>query len=106
MQFCDYLPKLATLHLDLDPKRVFAIPSRLRNGKASAMSMIPNKILKSAKHIISESLTDIFNASLEFNTFPDDLKVAGVTPIFKIGKETTYRTIDQFQLYVLLHGSF
>ena len=67
--------------------------------------MIPNKILKSAKHIISESLTDIFNASLESNTFPDDLEVAGVTPIVKNGEETTYKTIDQFQFCVLLHGS-
>ena len=67
--------------------------------------MIPNKILRNAKHIISESPTDIFNASLESNTFPDDLKVAGVIPIFKNGKETTFRTIDQFQCHVPLHRS-
>ena len=47
--------------------------------------MIPNKILKSTKHIISEFLTDIFNASLESNTFPDDLKLAEVIPIFENG---------------------
>ena len=69
------------------------------------MSMIPNKILKSAKHIISESLTDTSNAALESNIFPDDLKVAAVIPIFKNGEEMTYRSIDQFQFYVLLHGS-
>ena len=83
--------KLTNLRQDLDSRKFiqkafFAILSKLKNGKASGMSMIPNKILKSAKHIISESLTDIFNASLEFNTFPDDLKVAGETPIFKNGE--------------------
>ena len=61
------------------------------------MSMIPNKIVKSAKHVISESLTDIFNVSLGSNTFPDDLKVAGVIPIFKNGERNDlldYRPIS------------
>ena len=99
---CDYLSKTGKFtsrfrFKKIHPKSVFAILSKLKNGKASGMSMIPNKILKSAKHIISESLTDIFNASLEFNTFPDDLKVAGVTPIFKNGERNdlqNYRPIS------------
>ena len=102
MQSCDYLSKTGKFtsrfrFKKIHPKSVFAILSKLKNGKASGMSMIPNKILKSAKHIISESLTDIFNASLESNTFPDDLKVAGVTPIFKNGERNdlqNYRPIS------------
>ena len=89
MQSCGYLSKTGKFtsrfrFKKIHPKSIFAILSKLKNGKASGM--IPNKILKSAKHIISESLTDIFNVSLESNTFPDDLKVAGVTPIFKNGE--------------------
>ena len=102
MQSCDYLSKTCKFtskfrFKKIHPKSVFAILSKLKNGKASGMSMIPNKILKSAKHIISESLTDIFNASLESNIFPDDLKVAGVTPIFKNGERNdvqNYRPIS------------
>ena len=102
MQSCDYLSKTGkftsrlrfkNIHL----KSVFAILSKLKNGKASGMSMIPDKILKSAKDIISESLTDIVNASLESNTFPDDLKVAGVIPIFKNGERNdlqNYRPVS------------
>ena len=59
--------------------------------------MVLNKILKSAKHMMSESLTDIFIASLESNTFPDDLKVAGVIPIFRNGERNdlqNYRPIS------------
>ena len=75
MQSCDYLSKTGKftsrfrfkkIHL----KSVFAILSKLKNGKASGMSMIPDKILKSAKDIISESLTDIFNASLDLSRSP------------------------------------
>ena len=91
MQSCDYLSKTGKFtsgfrFKKIHPKSVFAILSKPKNDKASGMSMIPNKIVKSAKHLISESLTDIFNASLESNTFPDDLKVAGVIPIFKNGE--------------------
>ena len=102
MQSCDYLSKTGKFtsgfrFKKIHPKSVFAILSKLKNGKANGMSMIPNKILKSAKDIISESLTDIFNASLESNTFPDDLKVAKVTPIFGNGERNdlqNYRPIS------------
>ena len=57
--------------------------------------MIPN--LKSSKNINSESLADIFNASLKSSIFPDDLKIARVAPIFKEGDRddmTNYRPIS------------
>ena len=45
--------------------------------------MIPNKILKFFKNVISQSLADIFNTSIQSGIFPDGFKMAGVTPIFK-----------------------
>ena len=45
--------------------------------------MTPNQILKGSKNTISQSLADIFNASLMSSIFPDDLKIARVAPIFK-----------------------
>ena len=102
MQSCDYLSRTGKFisrfrFKKIHPKSVFAILSKHKNDKASRMSMIPNKILKSAKYIISESLTDIFNTSLESNTFPDDLKEAGMIPIFKNGERNdlqNYRPIS------------
>ena len=47
--------------------------------------MIPNQIIKNSRNIISQSLADIFNASLQSSIFPDDLKLARVAPIFKEG---------------------
>ena len=81
----------------IQPKQVFDILSKLKNGKAMGQNMIPNQILKSSKNIISQSLADIFNASLKSSIFPDDLKIAKVAPIFKEGDRdnmTNYRPIS------------
>ena len=51
-----------------------------------AFQQIRNKVKYGIRKLRSESLTDIFNASLESNTFLDDLKIAGVTTIFKDGE--------------------
>ena len=59
--------------------------------------MIPNKMLKISAHVISSSLTDIFNCCISMNICPDDLKVAKVLPIFKAGTKDdpgNYRPIS------------
>ena len=55
-------------------------------AKATDHDNIPNKILKIAAPVISISLADLFNLSITTNTFPDDLKVAKVFPLFKSGE--------------------
>ena len=68
-----------------------------RNGKATGLNTIPNKILKCSKNVISQSLADIFNASIQSGIFPDDFKIARVTPIFKEGEKgdvSNYRPIS------------
>ena len=45
-----------------------------------------NSVLKVVKDIIAPSLTNLFNASIKVKIFPDDFKIARVTPIFKNGK--------------------
>ena len=46
---------------------------------------MPNRILKQSKDIITPALTEMFNIFIQFNIFPDDLKLARVPPIFKDG---------------------
>ena len=61
------------------------------------MHLIPDRILKNVKDILTPSITDIFNASLKSKTFPDDFKIARVTPISKRGDTEdlgNYRTIS------------
>ena len=57
----------------------------LSSNKASLIEDIPIKILKNSIHIYSEKLTNIFNECLINGKFPDTLKSADVTPIFKKG---------------------
>ena len=40
-------------------------------------------LIKDVADLISQSLTMIFNSSLRKSVFPDNWKVAKVTPIFK-----------------------
>ena len=60
-------------------------------------SMHPNKILKSVKEIIANSLSDVFNASIQTKIFPNDFKIARVTPIFKGGEA---EDIGKLQAYL------
>ena len=70
----------------LKPTEIYTILGRLKNGKATGMHLISNSVLKAIKDIIAPSLTDLFNASIKAKIFPDDFKVARVTPIFKNGE--------------------
>ena len=70
----------------LKPVDVYKVFSKWKNGKAAAMHLIPKRILKNVKDILTPSLTDIFNASIKSKTFPNDFKIARVTPIFKGGE--------------------
>ena len=81
----------------IEPTDVYNIVIKLKNGKATGMYLILNKILKSVKEITSNSLSNAFNASVLIKIFPDNLKIARVTPIFKGGEAEdigNYRAIS------------
>ena len=52
------------------------------------LDRVPCKLLKLASSIIGPSLTKIFNSCIETETFPDEWKIAKVTPIFKKGSKS------------------
>ena len=53
----------------LKPVDVYKVFSKLKNGKAAGMHLIPNRILKNVKDILTPSITDIFNASIKAKLF-------------------------------------
>ena len=81
----------------IQPNQIIKLLSKLKNGKASGLNLISNKFLKISKDIIAQSLCDIFNASIESKTFPDDFKIAIVTPISRKGKQMNWETIVLFR---------
>ena len=58
---------------------------------------IPVKLIKDSKDVVAPFLILIFNASLSNGIFPDDFKIARVSPIYKSGdrkERRNYRSIS------------
>ena len=76
---------------------ILEIISSLDYNKAVGINSIPIKILKLAKEQIAEHLCFIYNLSFTTGIFPDSLKIAKVTPVYKKGSKlecANYRPIS------------
>ena len=76
---------------------ILEIISSLDYNKAIGINSIPIKILKIAKEQIVEHLCFIYNLSFTTGIFPDSLKIAKVTPVYKKGSKlecTNYTPIS------------
>ena len=62
---------------------VFRIISTLSSSKATGHDRISPKLLKDSAGTITTGLTEIFNQSIASGVFPNDFKVAIISPIFK-----------------------
>ena len=65
--------------------------------KATGIDKIPAKVLKWAIDLFAPILTKLFNKCIEEGVYPDSLKLARVTPVFKGGNQnetTSYRPIS------------
>ena len=88
---CDSNPKELGIHSPLcrfklrhiPPNKVFNALNKLKNGKATEMHNLPDKMLKLSKDVIANSLSDLFNACIDTSVFRSDFKMARVSPIFK-----------------------
>ncbi len=70
---------------------------KIDTSKATGHDRISPKLLKDSADIIAESLTVIFNKSIETSIFADDIKVACASPIYKGESKTecsNYRPIS------------
>ena len=57
--------------------------NNLNVKKSSTLKNIPAKILKISRNSCSETLPDLFNKTVLTGTFPNELKLGNVTPVFK-----------------------
>lgn len=76
---------------------ILKIINNLNNNTSSGLEGITTKSLKSVAKLILEELTSCINKCMKSGTFPDSLKIAKVTPIYKSGVKSepgNYRPIS------------
>jgi len=57
--------------------------SKINVKKATGIDGISPKLLHYAKHVVTNSITNLVNVSLSKSIFPDSLKIAQVAPVHK-----------------------
>ena len=67
----------------IDQNSVMIYLKQFKTRKATGFDNIPGKILKLAHEPLSIPLTFLINSSISQNVFPDDLKCAEVSPLYK-----------------------
>jgi hypothetical protein len=68
--------------------KVYKLLSTIETSKSAWHDRIPGKLLRDAAEVIAPSLTAIFNASINTGIFPEDFKIAIISPIHKAGSKT------------------
>ena len=77
--------------------KVKKIINNINIKKATGADGIPAKIIKCSKSIIAPQITSILNMSIDQSVFPDKLKKAQVTPLYKKNdplSKTNYRPVS------------
>ena len=78
---------------------IIEIIDGFQNGKASD---IPIKVIKKSSHIIAGPLAQILNEQMSLGSFPEELKIGKVTPIYKKGDSgllENYRPISTLPIF-------
>ena len=70
-----------------NPNEVLKIIGNLNTKKSSGFDELSARFLQLCTPYIAEPLAYIFNASISTGVYPDHLKIARVTPIFKKGSK-------------------
>ena len=96
MRFVPYVSNTFSFR-NISAHELMEAVAQIKTNKSPGIDGISAKLLKDAGDTISESLANIFNLSLQSGTFPDDWKLARITPIYKDGSKTecgNYRPIS------------
>ncbi|CAB3993600.1 Hypothetical predicted protein, partial [Paramuricea clavata] len=78
-------------------QETFDALNQLNSRKSPGLDGISVKLLKDTSDVIAQPLANIFNLSLQTAIFPDEWKIAKVSPVFKEGNKTdcgNYRPIS------------
>ena len=79
------------------PKQLTETMEKFKTSKGFGLDCISSFFLKAGMPVLAGSLSQLFNMSMSLGIFPDDWKIARVTPIYKDGSEyenSNYRPIS------------
>ena len=99
-KFSDYLksPNPSSIFLKkIMESEIGRLIQELDTSKSMGIDEIPPKILKWGAEIFIPLLTKLFNMCIDKGIYPDSLKLARVTPVFKDGNKndvSSYRPIS------------
>ena len=80
-----------------DSGQVLKLLNKLNKSKGTGLDKLSSRLIRECADLISPYISIIFNCCLTTGTFPDDWKLAKVTPIFKQGDRSdmnNYRPIS------------
>ena len=99
---CDRVILLDTVFQfqQVDENDILNIINNLTPKTSSGIDNLSIKHIKVIKYELAKPLTLITNQVLSSGIFPDKLKIAKVTPIFKKEMTQTLTTIDQYHYYL------
>lgn len=97
--FLKHKTKLSFSFKTITENDVLEIIDSLQAKSSHGYDFLSTKLLKRIKELIVPPLTIIINQSLTSGIFPDNLKIAKITPIYKKGDNTT---IDNYRPISLL----
>ena len=97
--FQSYLNKCNSVmdNTEISLKELLVAFSSLKSNKSAGYDDISVDVVKKVFNLIQSPLLYIFNLSLKHGVFPEKLKIARVTPVFKTGEKSTvsnYRPIS------------
>ena len=75
-------------------------------AKATGLDGLGPRILKMASDILAPSIASLINTSIETSTFPSNLKVAKIHPIYKSGSKADPSNYRPISIYCLQFLSF
>ena len=84
--------KVSLIFEKVSETNVIQIINNLPNKTSCGFDGISTIVMKSIKHVILKSLTLIINRIINTGVFPDKLKIAKITPIFKKEDWTLFQT--------------
>ena len=89
---------------------IYKLLKNVDDKRATGKDQIPPKLVKISAEVLSQQLQDAINSSISKGFFPDNAKIASVSPIDKQSsdknKVSNFRTVSVLNTFSKIYESF